>query len=57
MMRTLLLLCVTLCCLSVSVAGDSSTSLPEENGVLLLKKDNFNRALKQNKQLLVHFCK
>ncbi|XP_064815169.1 protein disulfide-isomerase-like [Oncorhynchus masou masou] len=55
MMRTLLLLCVTLCCLSLSVAGDSSTSLPEENGVLLLKKDNFNRALKQNKQLLVHF--
>ncbi|XP_031667092.1 protein disulfide-isomerase isoform X1 [Oncorhynchus kisutch] len=55
MMRTLLLLCVIFCCLSVSVAGDSSTSLPEENGVLLLKKDNFNRALKQNKQLLVHF--
>ncbi|XP_071246374.1 protein disulfide-isomerase-like [Salvelinus alpinus] len=57
MMRTLLLLCVTVCCLSVSVSvdGDSSTSLPEENGILLLKKENFNRALQQYKQLLVHF--
>ncbi|XP_029601572.1 protein disulfide-isomerase-like [Salmo trutta] len=48
------LLCLTVCCLSVA-ADAGSTSLPEEDGVLLLKKDNFNRALRQYGQLLVHF--
>ncbi|KAK6301345.1 hypothetical protein J4Q44_G00294430 [Coregonus suidteri] len=52
MRRALLLLCVAGCCLS---GPGSSTSLPEENGVLQLKKENFNRALQQHKQLLVHF--
>ncbi|XP_045074970.1 protein disulfide-isomerase-like, partial [Coregonus clupeaformis] len=52
MRRALLLLCVAGYCLS---GTGSSTSLPEENGVLQLKKENFNRALQQHKQLLVHF--
>lgn len=31
-------------------------SLPEKDGVLKLNQGNFNRALREHKQLLVHFC-
>eukprot|EP00064_Thunnus_orientalis_P009725 superscaffoldBa00001253_g9751 len=60
-MRRLLLLGVTAFCLCVLVAADTQSdrqgdkSFPEEDGVLQLKKGNFNRALKKYKQLLVHF--
>ncbi|XP_069024398.1 protein disulfide-isomerase [Embiotoca jacksoni] len=48
-------------CLCVFVAADTQSdrqgdgSFPEEDGVLQLKKGNFNRALRKHKQLLVHF--
>uniref|UniRef100_UPI003AAA917A protein disulfide-isomerase n=1 Tax=Centroberyx gerrardi TaxID=166262 RepID=UPI003AAA917A len=51
-MRRLLLLGVTAFCLCVCVSADTQ---PEEDGVLQLKKGNFNRALRKHKQLLVHF--
>ncbi|XP_012986841.1 protein disulfide-isomerase isoform X1 [Esox lucius] len=66
-MKTLLLLVLAGYCLSVcgSVSKetharsdgdrDGSTVLPELNGVLLLTKEHFNRALQQHNQLLVHF--
>ncbi|KAJ8001321.1 hypothetical protein DPEC_G00168330 [Dallia pectoralis] len=67
-MRILFLLVVAVYCLSVcgSVSEDthtqsdgdgrdSSTVLPELNGVLVLTKENFNEALQQHKKLLVHF--
>ncbi|XP_070684202.1 protein disulfide-isomerase [Pempheris klunzingeri] len=60
-MRTLLLLGVTAFCLCVFVAADTQSdrqadkSSPEKDGVLQLKKGNFNRALRKHKQLLVHF--
>ncbi|KAK2817263.1 hypothetical protein Q5P01_025454 [Channa striata] len=60
-MRTLLLLGVTALCLCVLVATDEQPdrqvdkSFPEKDGVLQLKKGNFNRALRRHKQLLVHF--
>lgn len=62
-MRRLFLLGVAACCACVLVAADSQPdqqgdrSFPEEDGVLQLKKSNFNRALRKHKQLLVHFCK
>ncbi|XP_071360781.1 protein disulfide-isomerase [Trachinotus anak] len=60
-MKTLLLLGVTAFCLCVFVVADTQhnrqedKSLPEKDGVLQLKKGNFNRALRKYKQLLVHF--
>ncbi|XP_040892568.1 protein disulfide-isomerase [Toxotes jaculatrix] len=60
-MRRLLLLGVTAFCLCVFVAADTQQdrqgdkSFPEKDGVLQLKKGNFNRALRKYKQLLVHF--
>lgn len=62
-MRRLLLLGVVACCVCALVATDSQPdqqgdrSFPEKDGVLQLKKSNFNRALRKHKQLLVHFCK
>ncbi|XP_045904162.1 protein disulfide-isomerase [Micropterus dolomieu] len=56
-MRTLLLLWATTLCLCVFVAADTQAdkSSPEKDGVLQLKKGNFNRVLRKHKQLLVHF--
>ncbi|XP_035516610.1 protein disulfide-isomerase [Morone saxatilis] len=60
-MRTLLLLGATALCLCAFVAADkqpdrqANKSSPEKDGVLQLKKGNFNRALRKHKQLLVHF--
>ncbi|KAL1005253.1 hypothetical protein UPYG_G00056690 [Umbra pygmaea] len=68
-MKTLLLLCVAGYCLHVfglvassadkhthsDADRDGSTVLAEQNEVLSLKKENFNRALRRHKQLLVHF--
>uniref|UniRef100_A0A3Q3LWJ4 Thioredoxin domain-containing protein n=1 Tax=Mastacembelus armatus TaxID=205130 RepID=A0A3Q3LWJ4_9TELE len=60
-MRSLLLLGVTAFYLCVLVAADTQPdqqrdkSFPEKDGVLQLKKGNFNRALRKHKQLLVHF--
>lgn len=60
-MRRLLLLGVTASCLCVFVVTDkqpdqqADKSSPETDGVLQLKKGNFNRALRKHKQLLVHF--
>lgn len=69
-MRTLLLLGVTAFCLCAFAAADkqpdrqADKSSPEKkkkeeaeegDGVLQLKKGNFNRALRKHKQLLVHF--
>ncbi|XP_044047541.1 protein disulfide-isomerase [Siniperca chuatsi] len=60
-MRTLLLLGVSTFCLCVFVTADTQAdrqadkSSPEKDGVLQLKKGNFNRALRKYKQLLVHF--
>ncbi|TDH16382.1 hypothetical protein EPR50_G00019450 [Perca flavescens] len=60
-MRTQLLLGVTAFCLCVFVVADkqpdrqADKSFPEKDGVLQLKKGNFNRALRKYKQLLVHF--
>ncbi|XP_034743684.1 protein disulfide-isomerase [Etheostoma cragini] len=60
-MRTQLLLGVTAFCLCVFVVADkqpdrqTDKSFPEKDGVLQLKKGNFNRALRKYKQLLVHF--
>ncbi|XP_051240469.1 protein disulfide-isomerase [Dicentrarchus labrax] len=60
-MRTLLLLGATALCLCAFVAADkqpdrqADKSSPEKDGVLQLKKGNFNRALRKHKQLLVHF--
>lgn len=62
-MWRLLLLGLVAGCARVLVATDSQPdqqrdrSVPEEDGVLQLKKSNFNRALRKHKQLLVHFCK
>lgn len=50
-------------CLCVFVAADSKPDrqeekpLPEKDGVLQLKRENFKRALRKHDQLLVHFCK
>lgn len=61
-MRRLLLLGVTALCLCMFVVADkqpdrqADKSSPETDGVLQLKKGNFNRALRKHKQLLVHFC-
>ncbi|KAM3864544.1 protein disulfide-isomerase [Diretmus argenteus] len=60
-MRRMLLLGVTAFCLCVCITADKQAdgqgdkSIPEQDGVLQLKKGNFNRALKKYKQLLVHF--
>uniref|UniRef100_A0A667X5V3 Zgc:136472 n=1 Tax=Myripristis murdjan TaxID=586833 RepID=A0A667X5V3_9TELE len=60
-MRRLLLLGVTAFCLCACITADTQPdrqgdkSLPEKDGVLQLKKGNFNRALRKHKQLLVHF--
>ncbi|XP_035037039.1 protein disulfide-isomerase [Hippoglossus stenolepis] len=60
-MRTLLLLGLSAFCLCAFVAADEhregqgDKSLPEEDGVLQLKKGNFKRALRKYQQLLVHF--
>ncbi|KAG7237083.1 hypothetical protein INR49_032829 [Caranx melampygus] len=58
----LLLLGVTAFCLCVFATADTQrnrqadkSSLPEKDGVLQLKKGNFNKALRKYKQLLVHF--
>ncbi|XP_056136963.1 protein disulfide-isomerase [Lampris incognitus] len=61
MKRLLLLLGVTVYCVIVCVTAESqpdqrgAKSIPEKDGVLQLRKGNFNRALKTHKQLLVHF--
>ncbi|KAM4585246.1 protein disulfide-isomerase [Odontesthes bonariensis] len=58
-MKNLQLLGVTAFCLFVFVAADvdqqGEKTLPEEDGVLQLKRGNFNRALRKHEQLLVHF--
>nr|XP_046273840.1 protein disulfide-isomerase [Scatophagus argus] len=55
-MRTLPLLGVTALCLCAFVTADTQDkSSLEEDGVVQLKKGNFNRALRKHKQLLVHF--
>ncbi|KAM8879504.1 protein disulfide-isomerase [Spinachia spinachia] len=60
-MKTLRLLGLTAFCLCVFVAADkrperqADKPSTEEQDVLQLKKGNFNRALRKNKQLLVHF--
>ncbi|XP_010776024.1 protein disulfide-isomerase [Notothenia coriiceps] len=61
MRKLLLLLGLTAFCLCAFVAADeqpnrqADKSSLKEDGVLQLKKGNFNRALKKYKQLLVHF--
>lgn len=35
---------------------EADKSLTEKDGVLKLNGGNFNRALREHKQLLVHFC-
>lgn len=35
---------------------EADKSPPEKDGVLKLNRGNFNRALREHKQLLVHFC-
>ncbi|KAM9857019.1 protein disulfide-isomerase [Aulostomus maculatus] len=60
-MRRGVLLGVMAFCLCVFAAADTQPkaqgdkSIPEKDGVLQLKKGNFNRALRKYKQLLVHF--
>jgi len=50
-------LCLTLCMyLCEALAENDSNSILEDNGVLVLTEGNFERALKQYNQLLVHFC-
>ncbi|KAM9819167.1 protein disulfide-isomerase [Syngnathus typhle] len=41
--------------LCFGVSGREAETLPEEDGILLLNKTNFNSALRTYKQLLVHF--
>lgn len=59
----LLLLSVTVFCVCVLAAADTQSdqvedkTFPEKDGILQLKRGNFNRALRKYKQLLVHFCK
>ncbi|KAJ4944946.1 hypothetical protein JOQ06_013485 [Pogonophryne albipinna] len=61
MRKLLLLLGLTAFCLCAFVAADeqpnrqADKSSLKEDGVLQLKKGNFNRALRKYKQLLVHF--
>lgn len=63
MKRRLLLLGVMVICFCVLAAADMQSdrvedkTFPEKDGILQLKKGNFNRALRKYKQLLVHFCK
>ncbi|XP_047434786.1 protein disulfide-isomerase [Mugil cephalus] len=52
-MKRPLLLGVTAFCVCALVAADNS--FPEKDGVLQLKRGNFDRALRAYKQLLVHF--
>ncbi|CAJ1052606.1 protein disulfide-isomerase [Xyrichtys novacula] len=60
-MRTLLLLEVLALCFCVYVSADTQpdqqaeTSIPEKDGVLQLRKNHFNRALRRYEQLLVYF--
>lgn len=59
-MRSLVLLGVVTFCVCSSATDthtQGDTSLQEEDGVLQLKKGNFDKALKKYEQLLVHFCK
>lgn len=42
--------------LCLSVNGDTGKSSAGNDGVLQLNGGNFNRALKEHEQLLVHFC-
>ncbi|KAM4603331.1 protein disulfide-isomerase [Polymixia lowei] len=44
-----------MCLIFMMPDGQGEKSIPEKDGVLQLKKGNFNRALKKYKQLLVHF--
>lgn len=62
-MKTLRLLGLTAFCLCAFVAADKRPERQaedkpsaEDGDVLQLKKGNFNRTLRKNKQLLVHFC-
>ncbi|XP_037546225.1 protein disulfide-isomerase [Nematolebias whitei] len=60
-MKRLLLLGVMVFCFCMLLAADTQSdrvkddTLPEKDGILQLKKGNFNRALRKYKQLLVHF--
>ncbi|KAM6971871.1 protein disulfide-isomerase [Aplochiton taeniatus] len=60
-MKSLLRIGAIYCCLWVCSIADPQTNrqgekaIPEKDGVLQLKKGNFNRALRRHKQLLVHF--
>lgn len=57
-MRSLVLLGVVTFCVCSSATDthtQGDTSLQEEDGVLQLKKGNFDKALKKYEQLLVHF--
>lgn len=61
-MRRLLLLVLLAAIYFSSITADTQQdrgadkSLPEKDGVLRLKRGSFNRALREYKQLLVHFC-
>lgn len=61
-MRRLLLLGLLAVIFFLSVSADmqqdrgEDKSLPKNDGVLKLNRGNFNRALREHKQLLVHFC-
>ncbi len=44
-------------CLHKALAESDSDAILEDKDVLVLTKSNFERALKQHNQLLVHFCK
>ena len=50
-MRSILFLCLSL--LAIARAGE----ITEEEGVLVLTKDNFQQAITDNTFVLVEFCK
>ena len=50
-MRSILFLCFSL--LAIAKAGE----ITEEEGVLVLTKDNFQQAITDNTYILVEFCK
>lgn len=54
MNRSLLLLGVLI--LGLSVNGDADKLSTGNDGVLQLNSGNFDRALREHEQLLVHFC-
>lgn len=61
-MRRLLLLVLLAVIFFSSITADTQQdrgadkSLPKKDGVLKLNRGNFNWALREHKQLLVHFC-